>query len=114
MNFACKNFRVEEVVRCSLALTKAEFKILEYLMKNHSEKIGANKIAKDLKLDLSTVQRCVKKMTEKVILKRTQINLSEGGYIFYYCICNKIEIRGKIKDIIKNWFEKANEEIDRW
>ncbi len=114
MNFACKNFNVEEVVRCGFSLTKAEFKILEHLMKNNAEKISAKSISQSLKLELSTVQRCLKKMTEKNIVKRTQINLGDGGYIFYYCVCDTKEIKTQIKDIIKKWFDKTNEEIDRW
>ncbi len=114
MDFACKNFEIEEVVRCSLSLTKADFRILKYLMKNQSEKLSTEKIAQDLNLNLSTVQRCVKKMTEEGILKRTQLNLDNGGYLFYYCICERNVIRGKVKEIIKDWFDKANEEINKW
>jgi predicted transcriptional regulator len=114
MNFACKNFKIEEVIRCSLSLTKAEFKMLEYFMRNQSEKISTDKISKDLGLNLSTVQRCVKKMTEEEILRRTQLNIRNGGYLFYYCVCDKREIKTKIKDIIKKWFEKTNEEITKW
>lgn len=114
MNFACKQFNLDDVVRCSLSLTKAEFKILEFLMKNSTKRISSNDISESLKLDLSTVQRSMKKMTEKNIVRRSQINLAGAGYTFVYCICNKQEIKDQIKKIINSWTEKFHSEIENW
>ena len=114
MDFGCKRFNLDEVVRCSLNLTKAEFKILEFLMKNHAKKFESSDIAKALKLDRSTVQRSMKKMTEKNIVRRSQINLEGAGYTFVYCICNKQEIKIFIKSIIRGWVDKFDSEIERW
>jgi predicted transcriptional regulator len=114
MDFACKNFDLKEVIRCSLGLTKTDFRILEFLMKNNSKKFSANIISNELKLDLSTVQRSMKKMSEKKLLNKSQINLASGGYNFNYCICEKNNIKDIIKSTIKNWTDNFYREIDRW
>ncbi len=114
MEFACKKFNLDEIVRCSLNLTKADFKILQFLMKNSSKRIDTNFIASNLDLDLSTVQRSLKKMHQSEIVRRSQINLKFGGYSYAYCICDKKSIKDKIKAIINNWVEKFNTEINKW
>ncbi|NCN86639.1 MarR family transcriptional regulator, partial [archaeon] len=34
IDFACKKFDIEEVIKCSLALSKSDFRILKFLMQN--------------------------------------------------------------------------------
>lgn len=114
MEFACKNFNLNEVVRCSLNLSKADFKILQFFMSNPTRRVGTHIISKELNLELSTVQRSLKKMHQNNLVKRSQINLESGGYSFVYCICDKKEIKEKIKGIIDNWTEKFEEEINKW
>jgi predicted transcriptional regulator len=113
MNFACRNFSIDEVVRCSLELTKSEFRILEFLMK-HAKRISSQEIAKTLKLELSTVQRSMKKLSSKKIVRKSQINLSSGGYSFFYCICDKREIKSIIKQIIQKWYNEFDQELNKW
>lgn len=114
MDFACKKFNLDEIVRCSLTLTKAEFKILEFLMKNSTKKFSSIELANKLNLELSTIQRSMKKMTEKNIVTRSQVNLQKAGYTFVYCICNKIEIKNIIKSTITTWTNRFNQEIENW
>jgi predicted transcriptional regulator len=114
MEFACKNFDIEEIIRCGLNLTKADFTILQFLMQNSKNKLDTNIISSKLSLELSTVQRSLKKMYQEKIVKRSQINIKSGGYSFVYCICDKKEIKDKIKGIINNWTEKFNLEINNW
>ncbi len=114
MEFACKNFNLDEIIRCGLNLTKADFRILEFLMKNSTKRIDTNVISRELNLELSTIQRSLKKMYEQGLVKRSQVNLKSGGYSFVYCVCDKKEIKEKIKIIIKNWTDKFDLEINRW
>lgn len=114
IDFACKKFDINETIRCSLNLTKAEFKILEFFMKNSTKRFESKEIAESLDLDLSTVQRSMKKMNEKGIIKRSQINLENSGYTYSYCLCNKQEIKKIIKDIVDGWTNKFHQEIERW
>ena len=90
IDFACKKFDLEEVVKCSLGLSKSEFKLLKFLIENDKE-FTTEKLSEKLKLDKSTIQRAVKKMHEKGLIRRGQINQSVGGYVFLY----RIKIRAR-------------------
>jgi predicted transcriptional regulator len=114
INFACKRFDLEEIVKCSLGLTKADYSIIMYLIKNDIDQKTTQEISEKLELDLSTVQRSIKKLFTKKLVKRLQKNLEKGGYIFLYQIQNKQEIRNQIKQIIQNWSNNVEKEIDNW
>jgi predicted transcriptional regulator len=114
INFACKRFDLEEIVKCSLGLTKADYSIIMYLIKHDIDQKTTQEISEKLELDLSTVQRSIKKLFTKKLVKRLQKNLEKGGYIFLYQIQNKQEIRNQIKQIIQNWSNNVEKEIDNW
>lgn len=114
INFACKKVDLNEVIRCSLNLTKAEFKILNFFMKNSLKRFESKEIARELDLELSTVQRSMKKMSEKGVIKRSQINLENAGYIYSYCLCDKKEIKDIIKNTVNGWMESFEKEMGRW
>jgi predicted transcriptional regulator len=114
LDFACKRFEIEDVVKCSLALSKADFRLLKYFIKNGSRRFTTDELAKELFLDKSTVQRGVKKLHGKDLLFRSQINQSKGGYIFLYQIKNKEALRKKILDIVDSWHKRFREEIAKW
>ncbi len=114
INFACKKVDLNEAIRCSLNLTKAEFKILDFFMKNSAKRFESKEIAIELGLELSTVQRSMKKMNEKGIIKRSQINLEKAGYTYAYCLCEKKDIKEIIKQTVNGWMESFEKEIGRW
>jgi len=114
IDFACKKFDLKEVIRCSLNLTKTEFKIMEYLIENLTKEVTARKIAQKLKIGISTSQKAINKLSKKELIKRNQKNLEKGGYIFVYSIKRKQILKQKILDIIHNWKEKVEIEIQRW
>ena len=111
IDFACKQFKINEIIKCALGLTKAELKIIEYFLENSSFSYTTNEIAKKLSLNLTTIQKAVKKLNEKNIIIRKQNNLTGGGYVFIYELNNKKEIRSILNNIIKSWSIKVEEEI---
>lgn len=113
IDFACKKFDLEDVIRCSFALTKADYEILKFLMKNDKE-FSTQEISVKLNLDKSTIQRGVKKLHEKQLVFRGQINKSVGGYLFTYKVKEKDKIRKIILDIIEGWVETFRREIRKW
>jgi len=113
IDFACKKLDIEEVIKCSLALSKSDYKILKYLMENNSAH-STEKLASKVGLDKSTVQRSVKKLREKGLVSRGQINQSVGGYLFTYKIKEKEKIRKMITKIIDSWVENVHFEIRNW
>lgn len=113
IDFACKKFDIEEVVKCVLSLSKSDYKILKFLMKA-SESLTTENLATELKLDKSTVQRGVKSLHSRGLLFRSQINKTSGGYIFLYRVKEKEKIRKMISDVIDNWTRVFHEKIRDW
>lgn len=114
INFACTGFEIDEVVKCSLGLSKAEYKLFSFFIKHHEEDFSTEELSSRLKLEKSTIQRGVKKLHEKSLLFRSQLNQSVGGYLFKYRIKNKAEIKKNVYEILDKWNDKFKEELKKW
>lgn len=114
IDFACKEFDLEEIIKCGLSLTKTEQKIFRYFLNNKGKELTTINVAKKLSLNLTTLQKATKKLYEKEILIRHQKNLENGGYVYTYEIASKQKIRNVLKNIIKKWYERVESEIDKW
>ena len=112
MNFACRTIELSEVIKCSLGLNKSEEKILEYLMKTPGEK-SSKEIANEFSIDLSTAQRMLKNLREKKLIRRSQTNLSPGGYIYRYSIKEKEQIKNEILDNLERFQEAVKKQIKK-
>ncbi|MFA5797917.1 MAG: MarR family transcriptional regulator [Candidatus Woesearchaeota archaeon] len=113
MEFACRQLRIEEVIRCSLDLRKSEYTLIECMVKE-KHAITIQDISKKLKLDRTTVQKMMKRFYAKSLVERYQENLDGGGYIFTYKLKNKELLKQRIKEIIKSWYESVNTSVDKW
>jgi len=113
IDFACKRFDLRDIVKCSLGLTKADLAVFEFLLKRQGSH-RTEEIARQLRVDSSTVQRAVKKLHEKNLLKRTQRNLEGGGYVFEYQANDKKMIRAIIMDLVNSWTKRVEQELERW
>jgi len=114
IDFACKKFDLNEIIKCSLDLTKFEFEIFKYLIRNDEEWFTTFELSKRLKVGLSTVQKTVKKLKQSNIVVQRQKNLGKGGYVFAYSIRNKTLLREIILNIIHNWTKKVEAEVKMW
>jgi len=114
IDFACRKFNLDEIIKCGLGLTKAELVIMNYFVKNPRVEFTSNEVSKELKLNLTTIQRAAKKLHEKKIILRHQKNLGSGGYIYTYEASQKKEVREILKAIIKKWSYNVQNEIDNW
>ena len=114
IDFACKQFKLDEVIKCALGLTKADFSVLEYFMEHAEDWQTTDMVAEKLDLNLSTVQRSVKKLHEKDVLQRTQQNLDGGGYIFQYKLFSKKHIRSLIMGIVDKWKSTVENSLNKW
>jgi predicted transcriptional regulator len=114
VDFACKEFQIEAVIKCGLNLTKAELQVLKHLLGHDTRWFTTEQIAADLFFDISTVQRSVKNLTEKKVLQKSQHNLDGGGYFFVYRIRNKREIKELLMEIIHGWVERVEKELIIW
>lgn len=114
IDFACKQFNLKDIIKCGLGLTKAEYTLFECLVKERENWVTTEELSKKLELNLSTIQRGVKKLHDKKIIRRMQNNLESGGYIYIYKANNKKEIRKLIMVIINSWMVRVEKELDIW
>ena len=84
-----------------------------FVLKNNSEQ-SAIAIAKGMGLERTTVQKAIKKLLERNLIKRARHKLPKGGYVFLYVVNEKNEIKNKIKKIVYDWYIGVKREIDRW
>ncbi len=114
INFACRNIELDDVVKCSLNLSNADFRLISFFVKNPDKDFSTLELSKKLNLDKSTIQRGVKKLHEKNLLFRGQLNQSVGGYLFRYRIKDKNLMKKNILEIIENWNEKVKKKLKDW
>lgn len=110
IDFACKNFQLKEVIKCSLGLSKSDYATFQYLFIK-KEFLTTSDIAKKLKLDQSTTQRAVKKLHEQNILIRRQKNLPSGGYVYTYAIVSDKELEERICAIVSRWVKTVKDAL---
>ena len=114
INFACKQFDLNEVVKCGLGLTKADLKIMKSMLRSSGHWFTTQELAKKLELNITTIQRSAKSLFEKKIIERYQNNLDNGGYIYIYKIKSKTEIVEMIMDRVNAWVEVVGTKLNNW
>jgi len=114
IDFACKKFDINEVVKCSLGLSRSDMKLFLVLLQHPEHEFSTADLSKKMKTDLSTAQRGVKKLAEKQILVRRQINFTNGGYEFVYRLVDKDKIRGVILGTVNAWVRTVSKELENW
>jgi predicted transcriptional regulator len=114
IDFACKEFKVEDVIKYALNLTKSDLTVMKYFLSENEHGVDTESLSKALNLDISTIQRSVKKLHEKEILQRSQQNLDGGGYIFRYKINSRAEVKNIIMNGVSSWAERLVQELEKW
>jgi len=113
IDFACREFDLEEVIKCVLGLSKSEFRLLKFLAE-HEKKFTTEELSKKLKLDKSTIQRSIKILHKRNFVVRSQINRSVGGYVFLYRLGDKKNIRETVIKTIDSWASNFKKKISVW
>jgi len=113
LDFVCRTFTLEELLRCSFNLNKTELSILKYLL-NEKEEKTIEEITKKLQKDRTTIQRSISILLEQELITRRQINLKTGGYIFIYAAKSKEVLKEKVYKIFESFKEKVDKEIKSW
>ena len=57
IDFACKEFDLNDIIKCGLGLTKTEFEIFTYFLNNRGKESITTQVADDLKLNLTTREK---------------------------------------------------------
>ena len=113
ISFACQDIEFADLLRCSFELNKTEYNVMMFLLRTEKWFTATN-LARTMDLDRTTVQKAIKKLSEKNIVTRHQENLKKGGYLFHYSIKNKLELKERMKKIVEEWYNKVIFEIDHW
>ena len=112
-SFACKNIDFADIIKCSFNLNKTEYTLFLLLISSKGSK-SIMGLSKELNLDRSTIQKAIKSLTERDVVKRIQTNLKTGGYSFSYIIKDKKELQKKILKSIDEWHDSVKKMILRW
>ncbi|PIO00592.1 hypothetical protein COT72_00760 [archaeon CG10_big_fil_rev_8_21_14_0_10_43_11] len=113
INFACTNVELEEIVRCGFGLKKTEYAVLMFLLeKNKNMRIV--EISTAMKKERTTIQKVIKSLVGKELVKRGQVNLKTGGYVFVYAPIDKSILKKKTLGIIEEWVKSAEKAINSW
>ena len=111
ITFSCKKITREELLRCSFNLNRTEYNVLSFMLGNGNvHKIS--RISKAMGLERTTIQKAIKGLVSRGLVRRLQKNLPRGGYIFLYNVKNKDKIKHNIKEIIYEWYKGVENEID--
>lgn len=112
INFACRDVPIEQVIRCGLGLSKSEYEVLIFFLKNNKE-FSIDEVSSLTKKDRTTVQKQIKSLIDSNILFRRQENLDNGGYKFYYKIKDKEKLKSIILDNFKNYQNRVINVIEK-
>lgn len=112
ITFSCKKISEKELIRCSFNLNKTDYDLLIFMLKSDRMQTVLE-IAKAMGLERTTVQKAMKHLVDKGLVKRAQTNLSGGGYVFSYSPNDKEDIKSRMKDITRRWYKGVEEAIDK-
>lgn len=113
IDFACKRYSIEEILRCSLSLRRSEFRVFHYLLSARAP-LSSQELSKKLSLDVTSVQRSLKSLHEKKVVVRSQRNLPSGGYVYLYSAASRGAIRSKVQSLLSEWQTQVFSELDSW
>ncbi len=112
IDFACKKLDLNQVIRCSLGITKTEQELLNLLL--GKDWVTAGEVEKSLSISLATAQRSLKNLHEKELIERRQQNLDKGGYLFFYKAKDKEFIKSQLRSILKSWMDNVDDSLNAW
>ncbi len=111
VTFACKKITHEELVRCSFDLNKTGYNVFVFLLRAKQEKT-ASEIGEEMSLERTTVQKAVKELLKKHLIKRVRRNLPKGGYTYLYRISERDKIKAKMEEIVYEWYKGVKKGIE--
>jgi len=112
LTFACRRFPIDQVLRCSFGLSNPEFQVLKALLAKGE--LAVEDLAAKLGKDRTTIQRAIKPLVAKGLVKRRQYNLESGGYQYYYYTEEKTSIKARIQEHFQHFAGLVKEEIEKW
>lgn len=113
ITFACKTVDLQDIIKCSLELTKTDYALFTTLLEAE-EPFTVAELAGKQGLERSSVQKAISRLQEKRIIERRQHNLAGGGYRYSYSIADKEELRKRLQDIVEQWYGNVRKALTDW
>lgn len=113
ISFACKKIDIKDIIKCSFDLNKTDYNILMFLIRQ-KEYLSTNDVAGMMDLDRTSIQKSIKRLTQKSLVVRSQQNLEGGGYMFSYRIKDKDQIKKQILEMVSSWNRMVRGEVEGW
>ena len=113
VDFACKTFSLETILRCSFGISDTEYQVFK-LLANRRREMSLAEIGQHIPKDRSTLQRAANGLHKKGLAKRFQKNLENGGYVFSYQSMPKELVKERVRKMFCNFESLVNAEIERW
>ncbi len=113
IDFACRKIDLEEIFICTFSINRTAYRILRVLSRSRKA-LTIEEISKLLNKDRTTIQKTIKQLLEKDLIERKQLNKSKGGYVYYYYVKNKEEIKKRVKNIIGEWTKNVDRALAFW
>ena len=110
IDFSCKRFELNEIIKCALGLTKTEVKLFLFL-KEEEFYLTTKELADKCQVDLTTAQKAVKKLSTQEIMQKRQENLTGGGYQFVYKMKSKKYVSHIIMEKVQFWVSHVKKEL---
>ena len=114
VDFACTHISIENIIKCSFGLTKTELEIFRYFTNNKYTQFSTQELSEKLNLDITTIQKAVKKLHSKGVLQKSQKNLEHGGYVLLYTCVGNHKIKQIIMKNFENFSKKVEESLCNW
>jgi predicted transcriptional regulator len=111
LSFMCRMVTVEQLLKCSLGLSRSEIRLLKALP---LKELDARSIATLMRKDRTSVQRALSKLHRKGLVHRRQVNKGEGGYFFLYKPVPKQVMKERIYANFKGFTKAVEDAIERW
>ena len=111
INFACRRISSKELFTCSFNITGTDYLLLVSLLRSGRER-NIVELSSKLKKERSTIQKSMNRLMKKGLVRRRQMNLDNGGYMFYYSPIEKEEIKSCMLKVINEWFEGVSKNIE--
>jgi len=108
-----KEINLDEAIKHIYCLSKAAMDVLKFIRNNGDSLHTTEELARKLKLNLSTVQRAVKKLYDCGLLTMKQDNLKGGGYILLYRKMHIGTVQSNINYILRLYCECVSEGIKK-
>lgn len=110
IDFACKSFDLNEIVRCSLSISRNDARLLSRMDAPMSTHVAAEL----LDVDLTTAQRSLKRLSDEGLVRKRQVNLERGGYEYTYERIPMESLRELVLSRIHTWVGKVEDELAHW